>query len=73
MGIRRKYPTVPRRIYLTPELAGKVDLYLTDPSGKKPKYAALSVLCEALLKEYFDRLTAEAASSNKGVPKSEQS
>jgi hypothetical protein len=55
-GIRRRNPTIARRIYLTPELAGRVDLFLLDPIRKKPRYAALSVLCEKLLTEYLDQI-----------------
>jgi hypothetical protein len=55
-GIRRRNSTIARRIYLTPELAGRVDLFLIDPIRKKPRYAALSVLCEKLLSEYLDKL-----------------
>lgn len=56
-GIRRKVSTVPRRIYLTEELAGRVDLFLADPIRKKPMYAGLSVLVEELLKQYLDDVT----------------
>jgi hypothetical protein len=56
MGLRRKGSTVPRKVYLDPVLAGKIDLLLVDPIRQKPQYAAFSVLVEELLRRYIEDL-----------------
>jgi hypothetical protein len=55
-GIRRKERTIPHKIYLTESTSSEVSLYLADPVRKKPKYGALSVLVETLLRNHLEQL-----------------
>lgn len=55
-GVRRAEPSVARKVYLPPRLAGKIDLLLIDEMRRKPRYGAFSHLVTKLLNEYLNNI-----------------
>lgn len=72
--MRRKNPELMKKwkIPVQAELAGKIELVLTDPLTREPKYGARTVLIEALLNHWLDIQTGKTEAERTRLPTLEE-